>query len=104
MKNICGKTRQVNKGQTPYITWTDPHSGWKYRLLKSYQTNHREAWARWFVACNSPATHGSWEMGDQYADSLYPGLMTALAFPDNIEWDHGVWPDHSDLVKWVTGK
>ena len=27
-------------------------------------------YARWFVAAKSPYTHGSWEMGDDYAREI----------------------------------
>jgi hypothetical protein len=68
-KNPCGKTVSVDE---PYEIYKG-FDGWEWRVLKKYQTPHKEAenrFARWFCAVKSPFTHGSWEMGDVYAHDV----------------------------------
>lgn len=72
-KNLCGKTRKVND---PYEVWImeDAAGGkWEWRVLKKYQSPENEAknqYARWFVACKSPFTHGGYDMGDSYVREI----------------------------------
>ena len=73
MKNICNKTRDKNH---PYEIWMcDYHPLFdgpvQYRVLKKYQTPEKEAqnpYASWFCATRSPATFGTWELGDGYVN------------------------------------
>jgi hypothetical protein len=65
MKNLCGKTRPVEK---PYEIWSN--GSWEWRVLKKYQAPDKEAanpYARWFCAVKSPYTFGSFDLGDTYA-------------------------------------
>lgn len=101
-KNICGKTRNIRKGEQPYITWTDPRSGWKYKLLKTYVTNDHQPYARWFVDVEGFGH----DIGDEYAANLIPGLFKVVAAkirnPETeLTWDRGVWPTISDLAQWL---
>ena len=68
-KNLCGKTRDINK---PYEVWKGSHplmGNIEYRVLKKYQKPSLELsnqFARWFVGAKSDATFGTWEYGDTY--------------------------------------
>ena len=72
-KNLCGKTRDVNK---PYEVWEGYHplvGDIEYRVLKKYQKPSLEKSnpdARWFVAAKSEATFGSWEYADTYIKDI----------------------------------
>ena len=72
-KNLCGKTRDVNN---PYEIWKGscfPMGDIEYRVLKKYQKPSLEKsnpYARWFVACKSEATFGTWEYGDNYIKDI----------------------------------
>ena len=63
-----GKTRKADQ---PYATYTDPGTGWIWKVLKTYKhsdAERKDPCARWFVAATSPHMHdGSYEMGDTYA-------------------------------------
>lgn len=70
MKNECGKTRKVNE---PYEVWRNDRTGWEWRVLKKWQAPDKEAdnpYARWFCAVKSPATHGSYDLGDVYVTEI----------------------------------
>ena len=70
MRTPFGKIRKV---ESPYAIYTNSSSGFEWRVLKTYQHPEKEAdnlYARWFVAAKSPYTHGSWEMGDDYAREI----------------------------------
>lgn len=80
MKNECGKTRKVNE---PYEVWINEATGWEWRILKKYQCPNTESenpYARWFCAVKSPATNGSYDMGDVYVTEI-----TAQARPVNTD-------------------
>ena len=72
-KNLCGKTRDVNN---PYEIWKGscfPMGDIEYRVLKKYQKPSLEKsnpYARWFVACKSEATFGTWEYADTYIKDI----------------------------------
>jgi hypothetical protein len=68
--NPCAKT--VGK-EEPYEVWQTRDREWTWKVLKKYQspTNEKKnKFARWFVAVQSPMTHGSWELGDTYAKDI----------------------------------
>ncbi len=68
MKNLCGKTRPVNK---PYEVWKA--GDWTWKVLKKYQSPEKEAQnphARWFCSVSSPYTFGSHDMGDVYVSEI----------------------------------
>tara|TARA_R100001594_G_scaffold28855_4_gene54173 strand:+ start:1053 stop:1373 length:321 start_codon:yes stop_codon:yes gene_type:complete len=79
-KNPCGKTVSVDE---PYEIYKHQGSGFEWRVLKKYQTPHKEAenaekarktgavdYTRWYCAVKSPMTYGSWEYGDVYAHDV----------------------------------
>ena len=65
MKNLCGKTRDVNN---PYEVWTN--GSWFWRVLKNWQGDDNKLNARWFCAVKSPMTYGSYDMGDVYVSEI----------------------------------
>ena len=69
--NPCAKTVSVEK---PYEVWQTRDGSWTWKVLKKYQspTNEKKniKLARWFIACKSPYTYNSWEMGDEYAMNI----------------------------------
>lgn len=71
MKNLCAKTRKVDK---PYEIYQSPlASDWEWRVLKKYQNPENEKknpYARWFCAVKSPMTYGEWEYGDTYISDI----------------------------------
>lgn len=67
-KNLCGKTRKVDK---PYEIWMRPD--WEWRVLKKWQSPSKEKtnqYARWFCAVKSPMTYGDYEYGDVYVNDI----------------------------------
>lgn len=67
MKNLCSKTRDI---ENPYLIYKNDAAGWEWRVLKIWQADDNEPYARWFVAAKSPMTYGSWEMGDSYVSEV----------------------------------
>jgi hypothetical protein len=67
MKNLCGKTRDVNN---PYEVWMSRDGRWTWRVLKKWQIDDNKEYARWFCAVKSPYTHGSYDMGDVYVSEI----------------------------------
>ena len=70
MRTPFGKSRKVDN---PYAVYTQNSTGFEWRVLKTYQHPDRELendYARWFVACKSPYTSGSWEYGDSYCQDI----------------------------------
>lgn len=68
MPNPFRKTTCVEK---PYAIYRAGPMEW--RILKTYKMPDNESkdpYARWFVAAMSPATYGSWELGDTYAQEI----------------------------------
>lgn len=92
MKNPASKTRPVTQ---PYASWTDARSGWKYKLLKSWQGDNSKPYARWFVDVEGFGH----DRGDTYVAEMYPGLMAA----DEIVFDTSLWEDRFVFLRWVQG-
>lgn len=67
IKNECLKERKVNN---PYEIWTLPDGSWEWRVLKKWQVDDDEPYARWFCAVRSPMTYGQWEYGDVYVSEI----------------------------------
>jgi len=68
MKNLLGKARSIND---PYAVFR--RGDWTWKLLKAYkspQSEEKDPHARWFVGAKSPATFGSYELGDDYKKSI----------------------------------
>jgi hypothetical protein len=65
MKNLCGKTKPK---EDPYEIWQ--LGDWEWRVLKKWQADDTQEWARWFCAVKSPFTHDSYELGDVYASEV----------------------------------
>ena len=62
INNKFAKRMTVDKPYAVY-KWFE----FEYLILKTYQKFENEIknpYARWFCACKSPCTHGSWEYGD----------------------------------------
>lgn len=93
MKNIAGKLRKVDN---PYATWTDQRTGWKYRLLKSWQTDNSKEYARWFVE-----VHGfGHDIGDVYVKEVRNGIYIA----DDLWFDETVWSSQREFIAWAFGE
>jgi len=96
--NLYGKRREVSK---PYAIYKDASGTMETRVLKTYQTPDNEKKrvtkdgenvARWHVATKSPFTHGSWEYGDSYIDSVIKGMSLVYGdecFTEDYARDHG---------------
>ena len=68
MKNLMGKTRDINN---PYEVYTN-NDGWTWKVLKKYQADDNKPYARWFCAVSSPYTFDSYDLGDVYVNSIIP--------------------------------
>ena len=79
--NPCGKMRPVEK---PYEIWTSRDGSWEHRVLKKYQLDDNNPFARWFVAVKSPFTYGEWEYGDSYAKAVKYGNTRTYIDPRAI--------------------
>jgi len=83
-KNQFGKSTKIDNAYATYRV-ENPHNGmyFVWKILKTYQAKGNEdknKHARWFVACKSPMTHGSWDYGDTYIKdimSVQPNLVHA---------------------------
>ena len=56
------KTRPVSN---PYEIYTNSF-GWEWKILKSWQNDRDQAYARAFCAVKSPYTFNDYELGDVY--------------------------------------
>jgi hypothetical protein len=98
MKNVASKTR---KSDNPYATWTDPKTGWKYRLLKSWQADNSKEYSRWFVLVEGWGT----DMGDEYCSNMRPGLNRAMSSGnENFDFDRTVWSTGGEFAAWAWGE
>lgn len=90
VKNVASRTR---KSDNPYASWTDPRSGWQYKLLKSWQSDNSKEYARWFVD-----VHGyGHDLGDEYVYHLVPAVFRA----SDLVFDTTVWATRQEFLKWV---
>lgn len=62
VKNLCLKTRSKDD---PYETWVGYGNGWTWHVLKKYQANDGQPFARWFCFVTSPMCPEG-EYGDVY--------------------------------------
>ena len=67
MKNQCFKERKV---EDPYEIWETPDGTWQWRVLKKWQIDDSEPYARWFCAVKSPFTYGKFDFGDVYVEEI----------------------------------
>jgi hypothetical protein len=67
MKNECNKER---KKENPYEIWVSFNGEWTWRVLKKWQVDDTEPYARWFCAVRSPYTFGSFDLGDTYVKEI----------------------------------
>lgn len=65
-KNLCAKT--VTEDQ-PYEVWERRSGGWKWVVLKKWQANDNEPFARWFCKTYSDMCPQG-ELGDVYANDI----------------------------------
>lgn len=66
-----GKTwpgRKQAKIEDPHEIWK--HGDWEWRVLKKWQANDNEPYARWMCAVKSPMTYGSYDIGDVYVHDI----------------------------------
>lgn len=97
MKNPAAKTRKPDQ---PYATWTDLRSGWKYKLLKSWQGDNSKEYARWFVD-----VHGfGHDMGDEYVANLRGGIYSNGQQTTDLWFDETVWESEGSFLAWVWGE
>jgi hypothetical protein len=71
-KNPYLKLRKIDN---PYEIWKSPDKTWEYRVLKKWQIDDNEPYARWYVGAKTPATFGSWEYGDMYVKDIKTSLI-----------------------------
>lgn len=91
-KNLAGKSR---KSENAYAAWTDPRSGWKYKLLKSWQADNSKEYARWHVE-----VYGfGHDMGDEYVANLLKGVN----FSQDLTFDKSIWPERTVFLAWANG-
>ena len=78
-----GKTREANN---PYAVYTDPRTGWIWKVLRTYQHSDAErknAHARWYLATSSPLTDYRDEIGDGYVKEV---LQNGVLIDADPEW------------------
>lgn len=98
MKNIAGKTRKTDN---PYAVWTDPYTGWEYKLLKSWQGDNSQVNSRWFMWVRGWGT----DMGDTYCDEVRGSLNRTLnQSPLLVVFDETVWDSLGAFVAWAWGE
>jgi len=69
MKNPCGKMRK--RGHA-YEIWHSPIMGWKWHILKKWQSPEKEknnVYARWFCDVYTPIVPDG-ELGDTYVHEI----------------------------------
>lgn len=103
--NVASKERRIDKGQKPYATITDPYTGWKYHILKSWQADNSKVGARWFVRVEGDFD----EMGDEPCSSVRPSLLRATQVRDceakGLVWfDETVWESIGNFCAWAWGE
>lgn len=96
--NPANKERRLDKGQTPYASWTCGKC--HYKLLKSWQSNQHKEYARWFIAVSSPYTFGDYELGDEYVKEVWPSLQSFLGMT-NLVIDTTVWESEGSFLAWA---
>jgi hypothetical protein len=84
--NMYGKTRDVTNPYAIYV-----QGDYELRVLKTYRNPENERkreksqFISWFTAAKSPATHGSFDMGDMYKDAVLEGTRLVYGEPEWIE-------------------
>ena len=84
--NMYGKTRDV---ANPYAIYVQ--GAYELRVLKTYRNPENERkrenseFIKWFTAAKSPATHGSFDMGDMYKRAVLDGTRLVYGEPEWIE-------------------
>jgi hypothetical protein len=64
------KSRPV---ENPYEVWQA--GDWEWRVLKSWQNDRDQEYARAFCAVSSPYTFGSFDMGDVYWVDIFKNAV-----------------------------
>jgi hypothetical protein len=66
--NPMGRSRQVGSA---YVVTEDLRlPGWRWEVLKTYQLDGAQPFARAFCAVSSPMTWGSYDLGDTYTKDI----------------------------------
>jgi hypothetical protein len=101
MKNVAGKTRHINN---PYASWTDPTTGWQYKLLKSWQADNSKTHARWFMDVLGFAH----DMGDEYCYNMRSSLNRAInagtLTVDSTIWEVDEYGYSGQFAAWAWGE
>lgn len=68
--------KRTRKPSNPYEVYTNS-AGWEWKVLKSYQNDREQPYARAFCEVSSPFTMGGADLGDVYwSDILTYGTLT----------------------------
>jgi hypothetical protein len=95
-QKVVNPANKERNNRNPYAKWTDPRTGWKYGLCKSWQARNRQPLARWFMWVEGYEK----EYGDTYVSDLIEGLEIA----SDITFDTSVWPDKAAFIRWAQGE
>jgi len=86
MANPFGKTRDVENPYATYVGYRHEIGSIEVRILKRYkqsvEAEKKNQYSRWFTAAKSDATFGSWEYGDDYAESIQSEYKLLDAEPE----------------------
>ena len=93
MKNVAGKRRDLDH---PYAQWTDPMTGFEYRLLKSNQADNSKEFAVWFMAVKTKYTFGHFEYGDEYVKGGLRGTLLRAEREGTLKVDESIWTADDD--------
>ncbi len=97
--NMYGKTRDVTNPYAIYVQVKKKHTNprtvilctYEVRILKTYRNPENErkrensCFISWYTAAKSPATHGSFDMGDMYKNDVLNGTRLVYGEPEWIE-------------------
>lgn len=66
-KNLCGKMVKAPYRENAYEVWET--NGWTWYVLKKWQADDHQQYARWYCLVESPYTPEG-EFGDTYAEEV----------------------------------
>ncbi len=95
-KNVAGKSRKVGNA---YATVTDPESGWKWHILKSWQADNSKPYSRWFCYVEGDYS----ELGDVYCADVRGVLMRPDA-EKYVQFDESVFSTIGEFMAWAFGE
>jgi hypothetical protein len=76
MTNVSFIGKKSRTTDDPYATFTGTMFGGPatYKVLKKYRNDDAGEYSAWLVAAETPATFGSFDMGDMYVADIVPHL------------------------------